>query len=374
MNKTALVICSFGGSILTFRGRVIDKYLALGYSVHVCVPFNQEHESVHHKLKKMGVRLHFIKLENSGLKFYPDIYYIYKLLKLCHKIKPQQVFSYTIKPVIFGAIASRLLGIKNIHLLITGLGYSFYAKGLLNKLLRTLIILLYRLSTSLSKTIFFQNQDDLNIFKSSGALSSRIKVGIVNGSGVDLNFFSESPIQNYNKFLFIGRLLEDKGIIDFIDAAKLIKTKYPKVEFHIVGWVDESYKKSISNNQLKSWVDSGLVVFHGFHRDVRPFLKDCYCLIHPSYHEGTPRAVLEAMSVGRPIITTDAPGCRQTIVNNKNGFLVPIKSPNKIAIAIGKLFLNNSLGDEMGNFSRKRAVNKYSDIKVAEKMFSLMEI
>lgn len=374
MRKNVLIICSFGGSILTFRGKVIKKYLALGYKVHVSVPFDKEHAGVHDKLSKMGIRLHFIKLENSGLKFFPDIYYLFNLYKLAKEIKPCHVLSYTIKPVIFGAIATRLSGVKNIHLLITGLGYSFYAKGLLNKFLRTFIIFLYRLSTSISKTIFFQNPDDLKTFRSSGALSPRIQVGLVNGSGVDLNFFRESPIRNYNKFLFVGRLLKDKGVLDFIDAARLIKKEYPKVEFHIVGWIDESYKKSISKKHLQSWVDENLVFFHGFQKDLRPFLEDCYCLVHPSYHEGTPRAVLEAMSTGRPIITTDAPGCRDTIVHNKNGFLVPINSPNEITIAIKKLIVDNSLGYKMGKFSRKHAVKKYSDIKVADKMFSLMEI
>ena len=214
----------------------------------------------------------------------------------------------------------------------------------------------------------------MNVFRSSGALSSNIKVGLVNGSGVDLNFFRDCPIQNYNKFLFVGRLLEDKGIIDFIDAAKIIKKEYPNSEFHIVGWVDELYKKSITHKQLQTWIDSGLIIFHGFQKDIRPFLIDCYCLIHPSYHEGTPRAVLEAMSTGRPIITTDAPGCRETIVDNENGFLVPVKSPNEIAIAIRKLMDSNNLGDIMGYTSRQIALNKYSDIKVVDKMFSMMEI
>jgi|TARA_B110000977_G_scaffold186116_1_gene251686 glycosyltransferase involved in cell wall biosynthesis len=374
MNKNALIICSFGGSILTFRGKVIERFQVLGYKVHICVPYQEEHISFHDQIREMGIELHFIKLENSGLKFFPDIKYIYSVFKLCRKIRPQHVFSYTIKPVIFGTIAARLSGIKNTHLLITGLGYSFYANGFFNKLLRAIIVFLYRFTTSLSKTIFFQNPDNMNVFRSSGALSSNIKVGLVNGSGVDLNFFRDCPIQNYNKFLFVGRLLEDKGIIDFIDAAKIIKKEYPNSEFHIVGWVDELYKKSITHKQLQTWIDSGLIIFHGFQKDIRPFLIDCYCLIHPSYHEGTPRAVLEAMSTGRPIITTDAPGCRETIVDNENGFLVPVKSPNEIAIAIRKLMDSNNLGDIMGYTSRQIALNKYSDIKVVDKMFSMMEI
>lgn len=374
MNKNALILCSFGGSILTFRGKVIERFQALGYKVHICVPYQVEHISFHNQIRDKGIELHFIELENSGLKIFPDIKYIYSIFKLCRKIRPQHVFSYTIKPVIFGAIATRLCGIKNIHLLITGLGYSFYAEGFVNKILRAIIILLYRLTTSLSKTIFFQNPDDMNVFRSSGALSSNIKVGIVNGSGVDLNFFKYYPIQNYNKFLFVGRLMEDKGIIDFIDAAKLIKKDYPESEFHIVGWVDEFYKKSITQKQLQIWIDSDLITFHGFQKDMRPFLIDCYCLVHPSYHEGTPRAVLEAMSTGRPIITTDAPGCRETIVNNENGFLVPIKSPNEIANAISKLMVSKSLGNTMGHTSRQIAIKKYSDIKVVDKMFSMMDI
>lgn len=374
MNKNVLIICSFGGSILTFRGKIIEKFLALGFKVHICVPYLPEHNNVYNQIRSMGIELHFMKLENSGLKFFPDIKYIFNVFKLCRRIKPQHVFSYTIKPVIFGAIASRLSGTRNIHLLITGLGYSFYAQGLLNKILRAIIVSLYRLATSLSKTIFFQNPDDMKVFKESGALSSKIKVGLVNGSGVDLNYFKEFPIRNYSKFLFVGRLLEDKGIRDFIKAAKILKKEYSDLEFHVVGWVDEFYKKSITNRQLQAWIDSGLITFHGFQKDIRPFLIDCYCLVHPSYHEGTPRAVLEAMSTGRPIITTDAPGCRETVVNKKNGFLVPIKSPNQIASAMRKLIDSNSLGDTMGNASRKIATSKFSDIKVADKMFSIMEI
>lgn len=226
---------------------------------------------------------------------------------------------------------------------------------------------------------FFQNPDDLNLFKKLGILKPNIPATVVNGSGVDINNFNIIPFPTYSSgvikpsFLLIARLLKDKGLIEYIEAARIIKSRYPETEFHLVGYIDEN-PAAITQSQLDEWVESGVVNYWGRLNDVRPAIAASSVYVLPSYREGTSRSVLEAMAMGRPIITTDAPGCRETVVDSRNGFLVPIKTVNELANAMEQFIKNPELIKNMGKASRKLTEERFDVNKVNEFMIKEMSL
>jgi len=193
------------------------------------------------------------------------------------------------------------------------------------------------------------------------------KCGLVNGSGVDLAHYDLAPLPEAPVFLFIGRLLTDKGIVEYAEAARQVKARYPEARFLVAGWLD-SNPTAISQQQLDGWINDGIIEFLGKLDDVRPAIGQCAVYVLPSYREGTPRTVLEAMSMGRPVITTDAPGCRETVIDGRNGFLVPVKAIDELAEAMIKLAGDSGLREIMGKESRLIAEDKYDVHKVNRSM------
>ena len=273
------------------------------------------------------------------------------------------VFPLPLSSVIYGSIAAKLARVPHIYSMITGLGYVFISKGLRVKLINTFVSLLYRLSLRTNQNIFFQNSDDQDVFLKRRLISSSKKCVIVNGSGVDLEEYPSSLFEEFNSFLMITRMNKDKGLVEYVDAAKIIKKRFPHVQFYLAGWFDSS-RSSVKKSNLDKWVESGVINFLGFLEDVRPAIKKSSVFVLPSYREGTPRAVLEAMSMGRAIITTDAPGCRETVKDGENGYLVPIQDAGALVIAMEKFVDNAELVEKMGKRSREIAVQKYDAQKV----------
>ncbi|NQZ04708.1 glycosyltransferase family 4 protein [Idiomarina sp.] len=374
-----LIIASYPDSLVKFRGPLILKLVELGLEVHVAAPKLKACGAFVEKLRELGAECHDAPIDRTGLNPFRDLTSLYELTKLIKQIGPDYVFSYTIKPVIWGGIAAAFLSVPKRFALISGLGYAFTsdAKGL-RRFVKRIAQSLYKYSLKKSTLIFFQNKDDLQEFKSIGLISDDSRTMIVNGSGVNI---SEYSVQSFSfprkerslKFLLVGRILGDKGVREYVAAAKIIKEKYENAEFHLVGGLD-SNPEAIEEAEISSWTKSATVMWHGAVDDVRPFIADSHVYVLPSYREGTPRSVLEAMSMGRPIITTDAPGCRETVVDGDNGFLVDVKSVEQLVEAMEQFIKQPELIESMGKRSREIACKKYDVHKVNGVMLRAMEI
>jgi glycosyltransferase involved in cell wall biosynthesis len=249
--------------------------------------------------------------------------------------------------------------------MITGLGYAFVSdSGLRQRLVANLARLLYWVALKGNQGVFFQNRDDLALFAKTGLLPDPTRALVINGSGVDTDYFQPAPLPNDPLvFLLVARLLKDKGIFEYAAAALEVRKQYPTVIFRLVGPVDPN-PSAISEKQIIDWQKSGVLDYLGEVRDVRPCMEGCHVYVLPSYREGTPRTVLEAMATGRAIITTDAPGCRETVIDGDNGILVPVKNAAALAQAMRRLLASPELIPLMGMRSREIAVQKYDVRKV----------
>lgn len=366
MFKNYLLIASFPDSLLHFRGPFLDALLARGLTVHVAAPDLPIGSSMRQQLEAKGLRVHDIPLRRTGMNPFIDIATLLHLHRLMRRIQPDYVLGYTIKPVIYGLLAALLARVPQRYALITGLGYAFQGQkeaGDGRDLLRSLVQRLYALALRCSHKVFFQNPDDQALFRSLGILPASIPSCVVNGSGVDVAHYEVAPLPSAPCFLLIARLLGDKGVREYASAARQVRAIHPETVFNLVGWVDEN-PDAIKRQELDAWVAEGTVEYLGRLEDVRTAIADCSVYVLPSYREGTPRTVLEAMAMGRPIITADAPGCRETVVDGDNGFLVPVKAASELAAAMLRFIDAPELGIRMGARSRQIAEEKYDVHKV----------
>lgn len=367
-----LLVASFPDSLIKFRGPLMEALLAAGCEMHVAVPGLDAGSDIALRLSKLGVVIHDIPLQRTGLNPLKDLSALLVLRKLVRQIAADYVLGYTIKPVIYGSLAAWLGGVRNRFALITGLGYAFTGEATgLRKLLRALIQQLYRFSLSRNRLVFFQNPDDEALFRQLNLLKPAIPSRVVNGSGVDVAEYALSPLPETPSFLLIARLLGDKGVREYAQAAALVKQRFPDVTFRLVGWIDDN-PDAISQAELDEWIAAGSIEFMGKLSDVRPAIADSCVYVLPSYREGTPRTVLEAMAMGRAVITTDAPGCRETVVDGRNGFLVPVQDVSALSESMIKLIENPEQVAAMGARSRQMAEEKYDVHKVNKAMLKEM--
>lgn len=364
-----VVIASYAPSLINFRGPLLATLAQNGHEVLACAP--EEDQNLIAALTEIGVNYRSIKLSRIGLNPIRDLNTIIDIYKILKDFKPDIVLGYTIKPVIYGSIAARLAGIRQCYSIITGLGYLFAASSEIQKydkrqILKKLVCWMYRLSLSFNTAVMFQNPDDRALFIRL-KLISQAKGVVINGSGVDLYHFSEVPVKARSKpsFLLIARLLKEKGILEYVAAASVLKSKYPETTFGLVGPLDRNDASSLTASQVTEWDQKGLIKYFGVAEDVRPFLADADVFVLPSFYgEGTPRTILEAMSSGRPIITTDTPGCRETVIDGWNGYLVPVRDVPALIEAMEKFVGHPELIKSMGKRSREIAEQKYDVHKV----------
>lgn len=360
MNQSIfLLVASFPDSIIQFRGQLIKSLLDSGCKVHIAVPGLDPGSEIFIKLNMLGVVVHDIPLQRTGVNPVRDLHLLFVLYKLINRINAEYVLSYTVKPVIYSTLASWFARVPNRFALITGLGYAFTGEPTgPRRLLRRFIQNLYRFSLSCADKVFFQNPDDELLFRELGLLKASVPSCIVNGSGVDVSEYQVSPLPSQPVFLLIARLLGDKGVREYAAAAMQVRPRYPSARFLLVGWIDDN-PDAISQLELDSWVESGVIEYLGKLSDVRPAINQSSIYVLPSYREGTPRTVLEAMAMGRAIITTDAPGCRETVVDGDNGFLVPVRNVPMLVEAMLDLASNPEVVAHMGARSRLIAEKKY---------------
>lgn len=375
-----LMISSYLPSVLNFRGKLLEAIHAQGLEIHVLAPDLQDYPDELNQLQQLGYQVHTVPMQRTGTNPIQDLKTLKAMYQLIRQIQPDYVLSYTIKPVIYGTLAAMLAKVPHRFALITGLGYAFQnAESGKRSIFQKMVHSLYAQALKHAHKVFFQNPDDLKLFQSMQLVSPQKPTVVVNGSGVNVQDFAVLDLPKNEQgqvkasFLLIARLLGDKGVREYAEAARIIKVEHPEFEFHLVGWVDEN-PAAIAQAELDTWVAEKVVNYWGKLSDVRPAIAASSVYVLPSYREGTPRTVLEAMAMGRAIITTDAPGCRETVIHGQNGYLVPVKSVEELVQAMQTFIDDPQLMVQMGQRSREIALEKYDVHQVNAHMMSEMEV
>jgi glycosyltransferase involved in cell wall biosynthesis len=371
---TVAIICGLPRSLMNFRG---DLLMAMRVAGHTVVAIGPEADAQTLKfLAANGIEYRAVALQRSSISPARDLALLRGLRSTLADITPNCVIAYTIKPVIYGMLAAASLGIKSRYALITGLGFAFTDGNRPNfkrSVVRIAASLLYGASLRAASGVMFQNPDDQALFRNRRIVPHGKRCVVVPGSGVDTSHFRQQPVPDVNRFLMVSRLVGDKGVREFLGAAKAVYRKYPETEFHLVGPLDP-HPSAVSQAEIKMAQSQSNLTYHGETDDVRPHLSQCSVFVLPSYREGMPRSVLEAMSVGRAIITTDAPGCRDTVDEGQNGFKVPPRDTSALANAMMRFAVDPSLAQEMGQKSRGMAEAKFSVEVVTAAMLEFCQL
>ncbi|MBV2127800.1 glycosyltransferase family 4 protein [Arsukibacterium indicum] len=323
-----------------------------GYDVHLACNFTDKAEY----LQSLGFTLHQLDLSRSGTGIFSEIFAFQGIFSMLRKVRPDIVHLVTIKPVIYGGIASRLLRIKQRVASISGLGYIFIARGLRASLLRSAVSLLYRFALHTPNTkVIFQNPDDKQLLLKQGIIEPS-QVVMIRGSGVNLSQYHVAPEPTtIPVIMLVARLLYDKGVLEFVEAARQLKAQTIPIRMVLVGDTDEGNPKSVSVSDIAGWVQEGIVEHWGYQKDINATMAQANVIVLPSYREGLPKSLIEAAACGRAVITTDVPGCRDAITPDVTGLLVPVKNASAIASAIVELVKNESMRRQMGVASRQLA-------------------
>ncbi len=373
--KNILIIASNGTSLINFRLPLIKEFLSKGYNVCLASPKNNFPERYKKILLDLNININYFSLSNTEINFIQDLKSCFQIYKIIKTFKPDIIISYTIKPVIFTGLVLKYFKKIKYYPLITGLGYTFIDRhSIKHKILKYLVIQMYKVSLKSSEKIIFQNNDDRDFFYELKILKNRNKSHVVNGSGVDLNKYPFSKLPAKPIFLMIARLLIDKGVREYAKAAKIVKSRFPDAIFQLAGYLDKN-PACIKKAELDSWIKNGDIQYLGEVNSVHSILISCKYYVLPSYREGTPRSTLEALSTGRPVITTDVPGCRETIVHEQNGLIVPAKDTVALANAMIKLLnVSDEKTKKMAYESRLIAENKYEINKVNKSIIDIMNL
>ncbi len=355
------IISSFDESLINFRLELIKDLKSKQFDIYVIAPhFKQKNIKI---LQELNIKCFNINFQRTKINPLSDLITIFKFYLFVKKNKIDMLFLYTAKPVIYGSIAGHFAKVKSINSLITGLGHFFISKNFFSILIKKILIKLYRYSLNKNNNIIFQNNDDKNDFINLNIINrNKDNVFIINGSGVNIKYFAPLSLNDDISFLLVSRLLKEKGILEYFYACKEISKKYDNIKFYLAGWMD-SHIDSISRSDLEKAKEIKNFKFLGKLDDVRLAIKKANIIVLPSYREGMPRIILEAMSCGRAVITTDVPGCRETVIDGKNGYLIKHKSAKSLELAMEKFIINPNLIHNMGINSRKMIEEKF-DVKL----------
>lgn len=366
-----LIIASYKHSLVNFRGDMIRDMIFAGYEVHVSAPELNEEDLTRQALLELGAIPHAIELNRVSKNPLQDILTFFKFWVFLRRLRPDAVLAYTIKPVVYGLWAARLAGVTKRFALITGLGGAL---GGPPSFMQRLLVLLHRQAFKGLTSAIFQNSDDRAFFERHGILSKAHSSAVVNGSGVNLERFPEVPMPpGPLTFLMVARLLKAKGVEEFASTARAFREDHPQANFRLVGW-HEDHEDFVSTEKLLDWQETGDIVFTGPLNDVQPEIAAASVMILPSYYpEGIPRTLLEALSTGRPIITTNTPGCRETVIDGENGYLIAPRSPEALLEACLKISTDLNELSEMGSASRKIAEARFDVTKVNVAILKILQ-
>lgn len=356
---TVVFVYNTSRYLLNMRGALISELQAAGARIVAIAPHDESVQA----LNEMGVETHDWRLAGHGMNPLGDFGSYRQLETLLEGIGPDIVFNFTVKPLIYGSLAGHRTGCGRICSMVTGRGYVFDGRRAHRRALRAMVMPWYRKALKHNHRVFFQNKDDRDLFISMRLVTPEQAV-IVEGSGVDIERFAPQPGQAVpGTFLLIARLLEEKGIGEYVDAARRLKGRYPFARFQLLGPVG-SGPSAIPREVIDRWHAEGAIEYLGETDDVRPFLAECSVFVLPSYAEGLPRSALEAMAMGKPVVTTDAPGCRETVREGQNGMLVPVRDVSALADAMERFLVDQNLAGSMGNISRELACSRFDLHKV----------
>lgn len=368
------IISNSAFSVVNFRKRLIEDFSARGWKVYVLAPdFNDKFRNA---LAASGAATVDIKMARTGINPFADLGSLYSLSSVLKHISPSVTFSYGIKPVIYGMIASKIAGISNRFAMVAGLGTMYVDEVKVTfrrSALKRMVNLMYRFSLRYARKVFFQNDDDIQLFVMKNIVSEE-KVIKINGSGVDINEFEMCFTDNDPViFILISRLIKEKGIYEYIEAAREIKRSNPDTEFILVGDRDLN-PGSVDHSELIHWVEEGLIEWPGHVDDVRPWLRRAGVFVLPTYYrEGIPKSILEAMAMGKPVITTNVPGCREAVSNGENGFLIKPKDVECLIKVMKHFIRKPEIIKKMGSKSRQLAVEKFNVTEVNKKIIDNIE-
>ena len=364
------VLSSHTPSLFWFRMDMMQDFIRLGNTV-IAVG-NEDAEKWKDKFNEKNIKYIQADISRNGTNPLSDIKTLFSLRKILKQEAPDKIFTYQAKTVIYGSLAAASLGIKEIYPLIAGCGSVFLSKGLKAKLLQTVMRTEYRIALKKSKKVFFQNSDDVELFKSLKMIDPQ-NVVMLNGSGVNLAKFRPLPFPQDFAFLCISRLIRDKGVCEYLQAAELVKKKYPQVRFLLVGPYDTN-PSALKKEEIEGYIKKGIIEYFGEQANVIPYLEQSNVFVLPSYREGTPKTVLEAMASERAVITTDAPGCRETVKTGVSGFLVPVKDVGALSDKMLYLINNPDVAKKMAAEGRKTAEEKF-DVKIVnQKVIEVMDL
>ena len=374
--KKIVVISNQAYSLINFRGELLKLLSKKKFEIYCFAP--DFDKNLKKEINNLGCIPIKYKLNRSSINPFTEFFNCINLFFLIRKIKPDIIFSYSIKPVIYGSLISYLLKIPRTFSLIEGLGYIFTNNNskffsidiFINSFVKQIVIYMYKLSLRFNNKVFFLNKSDIYEFQTRKLVSIH-QTEFLDGIGLDLDYFSLKPIEDTNSkitFLFMGRLLREKGVYEYIEAAKRIKKENQNIQFMIVGNTDKN-PGSIPVKEIEKWANEGIIEWINFTRDVRPYLHQSSVFVLPSYYrEGLPRVIQEAMAIGRPIITCDSVGCRETVEDGKNGYLVKVRDCDDLVSKM-KIFINNrELIKKMGLHSRQMAEKRF-DVNAINNIF-----
>lgn len=378
--KTIVMIGTTAACFYGFRADLIKELVKKNVKVYAFTIDNQALELK--KIQWLGAIPVVYSLNRGSLNPLSDLYATYKLSKQIKELKPDLVFSYFTKPVIYGSLAAKLSKVKKITAMLEGLGSPFtvhpHGQSLKIKLIRFIQVSLYRIVFPFIDKIVFLNKDDPVDLIENNKIKHKANSSVVLGPiGLNLEDYSYTPWDTSKEisFIFIARLLAEKGIFEYVEAAKIVKNMYPNIIFRVIGGLDLENPYGLTQNQLDELIESKTIEYSGFVTNVDDYIKKSAVFVLPSYYrEGVPRSTQEAMAIGRPVITTDVPGCRDTVIDGVNGFLVPKWNPQALAEKMIYFIEHPEQVRMMGDQSHKIAIEKFDAEKVNQRLLEILGI
>ncbi len=368
MRPTAIISINSSWNVINFRSGIVDALRVAGWRIVVLTP-SDEWSS---RLEEIGAEHVAVAMDSRGLSPRQDLALLFRYRRELKRLNPQIFLGYTAKPNIWGSLAAHSLGIPVINN-VSGLGTAFLASGILQRI----VMMLYRVALRGSRVVFFQNADDKELFLASGLVRSE-QARLLPGSGIDVDYFDPAsfPLRAIGPFtfLFVGRLIGQKGIYEFVEAARMVRREMPDVQFKVLGFLDAENRSAVTREEVTAWQREGSIEYLGSAEDVRPYIADADCVVLPSWREGLPRTLLEGAAMARPLIATAVPGCRQVVSHEVNGLLCAPRNPASLAQAMVQMLgLSDYERAAMGDAGRLRVKQDFTESAVVGSYLSAIE-
>jgi glycosyltransferase involved in cell wall biosynthesis len=360
------LVCNTAWAIYTYRQGLIRELVARGVEVTVLAPRDRTFDL----LSAMGCRCIDLPVASKGTNPRDDLRTLWALYRHYRSIRPHIVFHYTIKPNIYGSIAAKLAGVDSVAVT-TGLGYVFIQQSRAAQVAKKL----YRFAFRFPREVWFLNRDDQAAFVDQKLLVHPERARLLHGEGVDLEQFAFTPLPDkpHFDFVLIGRLLWDKGVGEYVEAARRLRARYPQARFRLLGPVGVDNPSAITRDEVAAWEQEGVIEYLGEAHDVRPFIAAADCVVLPSYREGVPRTLMEASAMGRPIVATDVPGCREVVADGVNGLLCEVRNAQSLAERLAQMLdMSGAARRAMGERGRQKVAAEFDERVVIEKYKDLV--